>query len=110
MNEKKGQFGAKVSLGQPFRVSIILRQESRNKRTKRNGRTHTQFYRRKIKRLKKKNKSGQDYGSNRLKTRKSANKRDDRKANTGRKKMQQRSGKSGQDIRRAGRTTREKTK
>ena len=92
MKRKNRQFGEKLSPGQPFRVSIILRQAARvakNKRTKRKGRTQTQ-----AKRQKQTNKSSQDRGKHFLIKRKSSKKRDGRK--TKRWKMRGKSGKSDQ--------------
>ena len=74
MKNKKGQFGEKLSLGQPFRVSIILRQEDRvakNKKTK--GRTFIKAKGRKAKRQKLK--SYQDHGISRLKEERGQTKR-----------------------------------
>ena len=87
MKRKNGQFGEKLSPGQPFRVSIILRQEARvakSERTKRKGRTYTQANRRKQKK-----KSGQDYRGRRLTTRKKTKKKDGRKSK--RRKLQRKS-------------------
>ena len=84
MKRKNRQFGEQLSPGQPFRVSIILRQADRvAKNKKRKGRTQTQ-----AKRRKQKNKSGQDRGKHFLIKGKSSKKRD------GRRKMQGKSRKS----------------
>merc|ERR1711974_455623 len=57
-----------------------------------------------------KKKSDQDHGIYGLTTGERANKRDDKRADAKRRKMQRESGKSDQDIRRIGKTPRKKTK
>ena len=109
MKSKKGQFGEKLSLGKPFRVSIILRQEDRvakNKKTK--GRTFIKAKGRKAKRQKLTKKSHQDHGISRLTRGERANKKDERRKDAKRRKRK--SGRSYQDIRRGGKTTRHKMK